>query len=122
MDIDPQLIDAEVHYGDLAKDFFYVKIIFGNTGLYINSFTVKRSKRDGQPWVERPKFQQGNKWRSHVDFDKSSELWRIIEQKAIKAVEDYKAEQDRLNGIDIDKPLTVDDLALWDEAANSAPP
>ncbi len=85
----------EVHYSDPEKNFYYVKIIFLGAGLYINSFSVKQSKRDGKLWVERPKFRiGGNKYMSHVDFDKSSELWKIVEQKALKAVADYKAENE----------------------------
>lgn len=92
MDIHPELIDAEVHYSDPEKSFYYVKIIFLGTGLYINSFSVKPSKRDGELWVERPKFKVGGfKYMSHVDFDKSLELWKIVEKKALKAVADYKA-------------------------------
>ncbi len=110
MNIDPDLIDAEVHYSDPIKNFYYVKVIFLGTGLYINSFSVKPSKKNGELWVERPKFQKGRAWISHVDFDKSSDLWRIVEQKILGAVNDYKAvHEDQNNNHSDNSPFPSDD-------------
>src|SRR5579884_1701820 len=112
MDVEPSLIEAEVHHADLKNDFYYVKINFLGTGMFITSFVVKRSKYDDQPlWVQPPKFKRGVKWTGHVEFDKSSELWAIIEEKAREAVAIYKAEQQRLlSDAELQDPLTQEDL------------
>lgn len=86
-------IEVSVYYGNVETDKYYVKVTFCNLGMFANSFMVQPSKYEGNSlwWVQPPKHVQGKgKWVATIDFDKGYGLWAIIEEKAIKAVEQYK--------------------------------
>ena len=112
-----QEIEADVYFGDLEKDRYYVKITFVGMGIFVNSFSFMPSKFENQPyWVQPPKhLQKGKGWTPTVDFDKSYPLWEEIERNATEAVELYKR-QDSLPVKDVviedipDGPITLDDI------------
>lgn len=114
-------IEASVYHGNFEKDMYFVKITFVGIGVYINSFSVMPTKfvdSDARWWVQPPKHRQARGWTPTVDFDKSYGLWSIIEEKAIKAVEQYKKDfvpitKESLDVVleDIsDEPINLDDL------------
>lgn len=112
-----QEIEANVYFGDLSNDRYYVKITFVGIGIYVNSFSVMPSKFENQHyWVQPPKhLQKGKGWTPTVDFDKSYPIWEEIERKAIEAVELYKA-QDSSPTKDVvienipEGPITLDNI------------
>lgn len=90
MKTEPTSIEAEVYYHDPNKERYFVKITFAELGMFINSFSVQPSKYEGQPlWVQPPKHRQRNGYTPTVDFDKSYQLWEVIEQKALDAVAQF---------------------------------
>lgn len=94
MNIDSNLIEATVYTHNPVKDMYYVKIAFLGTGMYINSFSVQKSQYESNPyWVQPPKHYQGNRWVTTVDFETSCDLWKIIEFKALEAVEAFRNEK-----------------------------
>ncbi len=117
MNIDSNLIEATVYHSNPVKDNYYVKIAFLGTGMYINSFSVQPSKFESKPyWVQPPKHWQGNKWVPTVDFEKSYDLWKIIETKCLDAVKAYsgptitrKSNDVVLEDID-DGPIDLSDI------------
>jgi len=119
MNIEASLIEAEVYFSDPVKERYFVKITFLGTGMYINSFSVQTSQFEGKPyWVQPPKHRQGARWVPTVDFDKSYDLWQIIEIKALSAVEDYRNNKPAVtsNSKDIvltdisDEPIDLSDI------------
>lgn len=119
MNIEPSLIEAEVYFSDPLKDRYFIKISFLGTGMYINSFSVQPSKFEDSPyWLQPPKHRQGMRWIPTVDFAKGYPLWQIIEEKAIKAVEQYKLDIPSPNSKDVvledidDKPINFDNLSF----------
>lgn len=117
MHIDDTQVTADVHYADPKKERYYVRITFEGIGLYINSFSVMPSKRDDLMWVQQPKFRTGSRYMSHAEFDKSSELWQIIEYKAREAVDNYKADNN-FNGSSPSKDVVVEDINSDPEVFN----
>lgn len=94
MNIDHNLIEATVYHHNPVKEQYYVKIAFLGTGMYINSFSVKKSQFPSKPyWVQAPQHWQGNKWVATVDFDRNFDLWKIIETKSIDAVMSFANEK-----------------------------
>ena len=93
MKIEADLIEVSVYHYNPVKKNYYVKVSFIGTGMYINSFSVSQSKFDSKPWwVQPPKHFQGNRWVTTVDFDMNYDLWKIIETKAIDAVDNFNNE------------------------------
>jgi hypothetical protein len=120
MIVDPNEIDAEVYHHDKERNRFYIKVSFTSLGMYINSFVLQPSKYEDQPaWLQPPKHRQGFKWVGTVDFEKSSELWQVIEQKAREAALDYEQNPPMplpTKKLDVvieeipDGPITLDDI------------
>ena len=91
MDVDEAYIEAEAYYKDPAKERYFVKITFIGLDMFINSFVVQPTRFEGQPmWVQEPRYMRQRRWVSHVEFNKHSKLWQIIEDKARAAVEAYE--------------------------------
>jgi hypothetical protein len=98
--VDESDIDVEVYKPDFDKNRFFVKVIFRDLGMFINSFKVLPSKIDGQDfWVDPPSHRQGSQWKKSVEFNKGEPLWYIIEKKCLKAVKDEIAEEARVSGL-----------------------
>lgn len=117
LDTDQSAITADVYYSDPEKERFYVRIAFPDSGMYINSFSVMPSKFEGEKyWVQPPKFRKKGGWGEYVEFNKSSYLWSVIEQKARNAVEEFKKVQPESSTKDTivedipDGPITLDDI------------
>lgn len=111
------VIEADVYLKDTGRKRYYVRMSFPELGMYINSFTVQPSKYPEQPyWVQEPKYLNGRAWRSHVEFEKRSELgiWQRIEAKAREAVEAYEAEAAALPSSDGDEVYMPSDAELED--------
>lgn len=114
--IEPSYIEAEVYVHDKSKNRFFLKITFVEMGMWINSFTVQPSKYEGHDWwVQPPKHRQSKGWTETVDFDKSYQLWNIIQKKSIQAVKDYLGEEARLSKddtfeLDDNEPLNLDEV------------
>lgn len=91
MQVDENLIEADVYFSDTKKNKYFVKVSFLSADMYINSFLVQPSQFPDSPWwVQPPKHFQGGRWVATVDFSKKSELWKVIQRKAIEAVEQDK--------------------------------
>lgn len=90
--IDQEYVEAEVYHSQPENDRYFVKVSFLGTGMYINSFAVMPGKFDKPYFVRPPQHWQGRGYARTVDFDKSQQLWHIIEKKALAAVETYKSE------------------------------
>lgn len=118
MNIDHNLIEATVYHHNPVKEQYYVKIAFLGTGMYINSFSVKKSQYPSKPfWVQPPQHWQGNKWVPTLDFDRNYDLWKIIETKSLQAVLDFRNEKPTITRRssdvvleDIDSPLDLSSL------------
>lgn len=117
MQIDPTAITAEVYFCDPEKERFFVKVSFEGTGMWINSFSVTTSKYEGMEWwVQPPAHRQGGGFVPTVDFAKGFPLWKIIQDKAIEAVEKCKSNGYSLSKKDKvieeipDGPITLDDI------------
>jgi hypothetical protein len=69
---------------------FYVKVELPDLGIFINSFKVQESPKRPQDglWVQEPKFCIKTKWVAPIEFDKSGQVWKTIENVCRKAVED----------------------------------
>lgn len=121
MNIDSNLIEVSVYHYNPVKQNYYVKVSFLGTGMYINSFSVSNSKFEDRPlWVQPPKHYQGNKWVTTVDFDRNYDLWKIIENKAIEAVNAHKNEVPPMRSsrdtiaTDIDdEPIDLSAIPFW---------
>lgn len=111
MDVDEEYIEAEAYYKDPSKDRYFVKITFIGLDMFINSFVVQPTRYEGQPlWVQEPKYMKQNKWVAHVEFNKHSKLWKIIEDKARQAVALYKDEPVVVETINTGVPINLDDI------------
>jgi hypothetical protein len=117
MQIDPSAITAEVYFCDSEKERFFVKVGFEGTGMWINSFSVTTSKyEDVEWWVQAPAHRQNGGFVPTVDFAKGFPLWKIIQDKAIEAVEKCKSNGYSLSKKDTvveeipDGPITLDDI------------
>lgn len=77
----------------------FVKLSFRKGGLYINRVRVIPSKDNVGEWiVYQPAYKGSKGWISDCEFERSSPLWKAIEDAAIKAVEAH-----------IEKELSLDD-------------
>lgn len=83
-------VEANVYYGDIEQNRYFVKVSLLGTGVHINSISVSVSQLTDGWWVQPPKHRQGSRWTSTIDFDKSYPLWELVEQRAMAAVELYK--------------------------------
>ena len=83
-------VEANVYYGDVEQNRYFVKVSLLGTGIHINSISVSVSQINDSWWVQPPKHRQGSRYTSTIDFDKSYPLWELIEQRAMEAVELYK--------------------------------
>lgn len=82
-------------YGDKTGRAYKVKISFPDVGLYIGAIRVIEAMRGNDDYVVyAPKVHVGNQvYLTNYEFDKSGELWRLIEDLATSAVDRYKAKQ-----------------------------
>lgn len=117
LDVETTAIEADVYHSDPENDRYFVRISFPDVGMYINSFSVMPSKFEGKPyWVQPPKFRKGKGWGETVEFNKSSYLWSLIEQKALQAMDDFKNQKPATKIKDTviedipDEPINLDDI------------
>lgn len=95
--IDEDDAEAKV-YKDISPDgqkhLYLVKVSFPQAGFFISGITVQQSPKypDQGLWVQMPRYPANGKWITPVELDKSSDLWRLIERLARRAVEDYGPE------------------------------
>lgn len=118
------LIDFGHRYGEVygknEKGTCKVKVSFPEVGLYVNGIKVVASKRaEGELKVYPPAYRVGNEWKQHFEFSRNSELWKLIEEEAIKAVNESQV----VDYFD-DRPLTVDDFdgTITPDEKNNRPP
>ena len=68
----------------------FVKISFPEVGLYIDGIRVVHFNDSQEFRVYLPKIRSyEGKWDSNYEFDKSCELWQLIEDEVIDAVIHY---------------------------------
>ena len=81
---------AEV-YARNEKGTYFVKVSFPEVGMYLNGLRVaaSKNKEDGYR-VYPPAYRAGKGWKQHLEFSGSSELWGLIKEEAIKAVNEYQ--------------------------------
>lgn len=74
-----------------GKDIYYVKVSFADIGLYVTSITVRHSSKYPEKglWVQPPKYPYKGQWKQHLEFSGGSSFWKLLEEAALKAVEDY---------------------------------
>ena len=92
MQIDESFIESEVYTTTKDRsgnDIYFVKVSFIDIGLYINSITVRKSPKhpDKGLWVQPPKYPPN--WKQHLEFSGDSPFWKLIEEAALKAVDNY---------------------------------
>lgn len=114
------LIDFSHRFADVyrtnEKGTYFVKVSFPGAGLYVKAVRVVPSKKEeGKYVVYKPKMCLGfNKWDTNYEFANSSELWLLIQEEALKAVDTHHITTnfDDIDAMDIDKELSkaIDDL------------
>jgi len=91
--IDPDSAEAHVYYDFTnAKGIhvYLVKVSLKDAGIHINSITVQPSSKDPtRPWVQSPRFNIKGKWIWPLQMEKEKRLWSLIQNLALKAVEEF---------------------------------
>ena len=85
-------------YRTNAKGTHLVKLIFKGSGLHINRIRVVPSRDDPGDWVVYPPaYKSGKDWKVDFEFNKSAPFWKIVEELAIKVVEEYSKNEDAID-------------------------
>lgn len=73
-----------------ANGTHYVKVVFPNVGLHVNSIRVITLHADiGKFRVYQPKIYSFNEeWKTPFELSRKSPLWQVLEMAAIEAVEE----------------------------------
>lgn len=106
-------IDFGNRYADVykvnEKGSYFVKVSFPEVGFYVKRVVVHPDKEESKKMlVKKPKICVGfNNWQTNYEFSNSSELWKLIEEEALKAVDVYNVSHhfDDIETLDIDKAL-----------------
>ena len=99
-------MSAEV-YTQNAKGVYYVKVGFPKIGLWINSWTVRRSDKYPEKglWVQPPSFFMG-RWIKVLEFRNDSELFDLISDEILRAVDIYNREKN----VPVDSDISLEDI------------
>ena len=100
--IDEQLTEANVYRDKVLASgalMYLVKISFLDARLFISGITVQLSPKQPETgwWVQMPRTAAGGgRWYKPFEIDTNSELWQLIESKAILAVQAYIKEAEEI--------------------------
>ena len=79
-------------YGDKVGRAYKVKVSFPDAGFFIGAIRVIEALRGNDDYVVyAPKVYIGNnEYLTNYEFNKSCQLWKLIEELAVSAVEKHK--------------------------------
>lgn len=100
MQIDKTQLSAKVYAKNEEKNIFYIKVDIPSLGMYINSITARQSPKHDNLWVQMPAFWAG-KWVKPIEFRGSSEFKDLMEDLALRAVEEYNDEHIEYEDVDL---------------------
>lgn len=109
MHIDTSEIQAEVYAKNNEKDIHYVKVTIPSLHMYINSITVRPSKKFGDMWFQMPAFCIGRSWVKPIEFSGDSQFQDLLKDAAFRAVEEYNSSPVLTDIEDIDMDKAIDD-------------
>ncbi len=89
LSLDTTAIKAEVYAYNTNKQIHFVKVTIPDLNLYINSITVRPSKKEVGPWFQMPAIFAGGKMIRPIELPKSSILYSIIRDLTMRAVVEY---------------------------------
>lgn len=91
--IDFNTYNAEVTERDNGT--YFVKLSFPDVGLYIHGIRVVPSKHyEGEYVIYKPQIQKiGGAWKTNYEYTNTSKLWQLLQELAMKSVEEHKALQ-----------------------------
>ena len=90
---------------------YRLKVSILDDGIYIWSFTARRSDKNNSGWwIQEPAQKIGAKYKRNPEFVKSKPLWQEIEREALEAVQEYEA-NDALASFPTDEELTDEAIA-----------
>src|SRR5688572_3698347 len=82
-------------YGEKVGRAYKVKVSFPDAGFFISAIRVIEALRGNDDYVVyAPKVYIGNnEYLTNYEFDKSGELWKLIEELATSAVDKHKSKE-----------------------------
>lgn len=88
--LNAQTISAEIYNYDPVRERYYVKLKFHQA--YICGIVVQPSiQNPGKYMINMPSYKRGLGWAHYIEFEKTSPLKALIEDKALNAVLAYKS-------------------------------
>lgn len=80
---------------------YRLKVSVIDLGLYIDGWTIRSPRENGEWWLQPPAHKVGNRWVNPAEFDKSKSLWKEIYSECLDAVKLYEASTESLSEEDL---------------------
>lgn len=91
---------------------YLAKVSFPKLGMYIAGWTVRSSPNYPEKglWVQPPAVKQGFKYKPVIEFSGNSELFDLIRDEILRAVDAWNSEQDIVVEDIPEGEVTLDDI------------